>query len=295
MKVLVTGALGYIGSKILDRLTKTEIKVIAMDNSPTWNSDINRWKDKIDFIHEDICCMSMPKDIDVIVHLAAEVGYVACDSKPKLAIQTNVEGTKKIASFGKPILFFSTGSVYGNLDDICTESSPCNPGSLYAKTKLEGEKYVHNIPHCIVRPATAFGISQKTRDDLLPHTLIQLALSGNVKIYQPDAIRTIYHVERIADFVLYCLMNWNEFENQTLNLGCSSGTLTKRDMLEKIMKYYKCSVEYVEGNDPDFRDYFVDYSKLHSLWNNEQLEFSNYILKILNYYKTKNASSPSKN
>ena len=206
MKILITGALGYIGNEVLKRiLPKDNIEVIALDNSsssaerflPLWLGNHN-----FSYRHQDVSEIH-PFNVDLIVNLAAKVGYIECDEDPETTKKTNIGGAEAIARFAKPTLHFSTGSVYGNLNEPCTENSKCNPETLYSKTKLESEEIIRKVTgHCIVRPATAYGISYKTRHNLLLHTLIKLASQKNeIKLYQPDAIRTFYHVEKIADFI----------------------------------------------------------------------------------------------
>lgn len=285
MKILVTGAFGYIGNEVMKRLTKTDHSIVANDKSPqAAERFFPIWNHKSQYIHCDICDLECPNDIDLVIHLAAEVGYISCDQKPELALRTNIEGTRNVASYGKPVLFFSTGSVYGDLSEICHESSICSPQTLYSRTKLEGEQIIKHVPHCIVRPATAYGLSYSTRHNLLLHTLAQDACTGKVKVFEPDAIRTLYHVSKIADFVCYCVDKWQQFEGLTINLGCDNGTISKRHIVEKMSKHKKFEIEFVDGKDPDCRNYQVDYSKLKSVWPHSEDDLDSHIPSILEYY-----------
>tara|TARA_Y100000034_G_C6897865_1_gene414419 strand:- start:569 stop:1444 length:876 start_codon:yes stop_codon:yes gene_type:complete len=288
MKVLITGALGYIGNEVLKRLTPKDIEIVALDN----NSDsaerlLPRWIENKNFtyLHQDVCDLK-PFDVDLIVHLAARVGYIECDNHPEDAARVNIGGTSAVAAFDKPTLHFSTGSVYGDIKSPCTESSKCNPQTLYSRTKHLSEEIIRAVPHCIVRPATAYGISYKTRHNLLFHTLIQLAAQkGEITLFQPDAVRTLYHVGKIADFVTYWVENHKIFENKTLNLGHPNCTVTKRGMVEMIAQHCDYKLEMVDGNDPDARDYEVDYRQLQSLWDNSHDDLSIHIENIIKYYK----------
>lgn len=286
MKILITGALGYIGNEVISRLLAKQIMIVANDNS---SIAVERfyplWANKIEYIHSDVCNLDCPADIDLIIHLAAQVGYIACDNDPELAVKTNVEGTRRIASFNKPTLLFSTGSVYGELNQICTESCPCNPTSLYAQTKLQAEQIIQSVPHCIVRPVSAFGISYKTRHDLLLHTLARAATEGKIELYQPNAIRAVYPVSKIADFVSHCASNWSIFEGSTLNLGCEQCTFSKKDIVEKLSRLCDFELNYIEGSDLEKRDYPVDYSLLKQRWDESEDQLDDHLIKLINYYK----------
>lgn len=282
MTVLVTGALGYIGNEVIKKLLSTNTAIIAVDINDEF---LHLWGDRIQYIHGDICDMACPKEADIVVHLAAEVGFLACDKNSDKANRTNIEGTRNVASWKKPTLFFSTGSVYGNLNETCTENSPCTPGSIYAKTKLEGESIIKTTEYCIVRPATAYGISYKNRDDLLIHNLTKLALQGSVELYQPNAVRTVYSVYKIAEFVSHAVSNWSLVRNKTLNLGNEAGTLSKKQIIDKINSLIDFSITIVDGCDPDGRDYKVDYSKLKEVWPNSEDKLDDYLQSIVDHYK----------
>ena len=132
MKILITGALGYIGNQILKKVANKH-EIYACDNSSeAIETYYPIWKDKVHLVPEDVCVVDSC-GVDLVIHLAAEVGYVSCDKKPELAQKTNIEGTKRIASFELPTLFFSTSSVYGlvpNSSYVCDENFPCNPAAV---------------------------------------------------------------------------------------------------------------------------------------------------------------------
>jgi len=288
MKILITGALGYVGNEVLNRLTKKNFEIVANDNSKAAAERLCPiWRDKIEYIHCDVCELQCPADVDLVIHLAAEVGYVACDKNSEIAKRTNIEGTKRVASFGKPVLFFSTGSVYGAaLKKTFTESSPCNPQTLYSKTKLEGEAIIKKVPSCIVRPATVYGMSYKTRHDLLVHTLVRSAVQEKkIRLFQPNAIRNIYNIKKIAEFVEYCIQNWHSCEGNIFNLGTESEILTKKEIVNKIAEHCDFNLELIKKSDPDCRDYNVSYRKLYDFWGNNEDKLDNNIEDIISYYK----------
>jgi nucleoside-diphosphate-sugar epimerase len=293
MKILITGALGYIGTELLYRLSnRPDITVYAVDNNlESIKSRLGfllRFPN-IHFINADITNPSdvkkLPK-VDRIVHLAAIVGYVSCGETPDLARLTNILGTHNIADLQTPTVFLSTGSVYGEIGNECDESVDLNPQTLYAETKVEGERIIKNTRHVILRPATAFGLSFKVRHDLLVHTLIQNAINNNhIQLYQPNSMRSFYSVQKIAELCEYVCDQFDAFENKILNVGCESGNVKKVDIVSMIQQYHEFSLEIIEGKDLDTRDYNVRYEKLKSLWKDYDENFPEKIESIVGYYK----------
>lgn len=293
MKILVTGALGYIGTELLYRLAnRPEITVYAVDhNIESIQARLGfllRFPN-IHFINADITNVSdlkkLPK-VDRIVHLAAIVGYIRCSETPDLARLTNILGTYNIADLQIPTIFLSTGSVYGEIGSECEEEIDLNPQTLYAETKVEGERIIKNTRSVILRPATAYGLSFKVRHDLLVHTLIQNAINHNhIQLYQPNAMRSFYSVQKIAELCEYICDEFDKFENKTLNVGCESGNVKKVEIVSMIQKYHKFTLEIIDGKDLDTRDYNVKYDKLKTLWKDYDEDFSKKIESIVEYYK----------
>ena len=92
------------------------------------------------------------EDADVIIHLAAIVGYPACSKNKKFATDINVNGTKNVLKYKKKnqlIIYASTGSNYGSIAEICTEETKLNPLTVYGKIRfisLTIFEYVESIP-----------------------------------------------------------------------------------------------------------------------------------------------------
>ena len=296
MKILITGAMGYIGTELLYRLSsQTHTQIFAVDN------DIAALRDRSGFfsrspnirvINADITnaaqVMALPK-VDLIVHLAAVVGYIQCGQTPELAMKTNVDGTALLTQLGTPMIFLSTGSVYGEIGDVCKEDVDLNPQTLYAETKVMGETLVKQIPNVILRPATAFGMSFKVRHDLLVHNLtIDAIKNKRIRLYQPDAMRSFYSVQKIAELLEYIAFNFSKFDGKTMNVGCRAGNVKKKTIAEILLTYCDFDLEIIDGKDLDTRDYHVNYDLLESHWNQLDENFDLQVEKIVRYYKTWN-------
>ena len=144
---------------------------------------------------------------DVTVWLAALVGDPACALNPDVSIAINQESVKWLAGhFDGRIVFLSTCSVYGARDGVLDESSPTNPLSVYAATKLEAERYLANKNAIIFRLGTLFGVGDvfsRIRLDLVVNTLAVRAHNlGKISVFGGDQFRPLLHVRDAAQAVV---------------------------------------------------------------------------------------------
>jgi nucleoside-diphosphate-sugar epimerase len=293
MKILLTGALGYIGTETLFRFAQQPtVTVYAVDNDAeaicTRGAHFMRYPN-IKIINCDVTNSEQVKQLpaaDLIVHLAAKVGYLSSSQNPNLTQSINVNGVENIASLNIPIIFFSTGSVYGQIGELCDETVDPNPQTIYAETKYRGEQIVKQLEHVIFRPATAYGLSLKTRHDLIVHNLIHQAVkTRRLEIYQPEARRSFYSVQKLAELIEFVCNNYASFKNNTYNVGCESGNITKQQLLTLLKEQINFDCIKIVGADADTRDYNVSYNKLKTVWPNYNESFADKIPSIVEYYK----------
>ncbi len=182
MNVLVTGALGHIGSKLIREYAKREeIEVIRiLDNLSTerYCSLFNLPENKIyQFIEGDVRNLndvkSAVKDMDVVIHLAAMTNAPETLKNPELTHEINFIGTQNVLQEAiranvKKFLFPSTTSVYGESEGLVSEDSPeevYKPASPYAEAKLKAEKLIittskeNGFNANVLRMGTIFGTS----------------------------------------------------------------------------------------------------------------------------------------
>lgn len=275
MRVLVTGGAGYVGTTLTSALLAKGYFVRCYD-SLTFGGDplIPFFRNKnYEFVNGDIRdgekLRKSLQDIDVIIHLAAIVGYPACKKDPEVALQVNMNGTKILnlaRQRNQPIIFASTGSSYGALmDDICTEDTPLNPLTVYGRTKGEAEKVLMDAGDVIAyRFATAFGLSPRLRLDLLVNDFCYQAVRNrSLVVYEAYFKRTFIHVEDMARAFIHAIENFGLMKNNIYNCGANSMNASKMEIAELIKKrvdFYFHAADI--GKDEDARNYEVSYDKL---------------------------------
>ena len=183
----------------------------------------------------------------------------------------NITGTQNIArlaSKNQIVLFASTGSNYGAVEDICSEETPLNPLSLYAQTKVRGEKIISDNTNGIVfRFATGFGISPRFRLDLLINDFVYKAVSqGYLVIYEKNFKRSFIHVHDMARAFLFGIEHADTMAGEVYNVGSESMNYTKEEICNSIKSKIDYYVHYADvGEDADKRNYQVSYKKINAL------------------------------
>jgi nucleoside-diphosphate-sugar epimerase len=299
-KILITGGAGYIGTTLVPVLLNLGYDVTIYDNL-IYNGDIlipYFSNPKFSFIKGDILETEKLKKAvshsDVIIHLAAIVGYEACNRNTELAEMINTTATKQLVdmvSSNQLLLFGSTGSNYGIVDGICTEETPLNPLSVYAKTKTNAETIIMQHPNAIAyRFATAFGASPRLRLDLLINELTYLAISQKyILVYQPEFMRTFIHVQDIANCFVFAIKNKDLMRSNVYNVGSNDMNFTKRDICEMIKQKTNCVVYYNDfDSDKDHRDYQVSYDKLNALGYKTTISIDDGIDELIKVYQVLN-------
>jgi len=277
MKVLVTGGAGYVGTTLVPQLLKAGYEVIVFDNLMFGGDYILpffRFKN-FHFIEGDIrnedALRNAAKNADVIIHLAAIVGFPACRKEPELAKTVNVDGTRnliKVTSKSQLIIYASTGSNYGALEEVCTEESPLNPLSLYGQTKTMAERMLMKERTTIgYRFATAFGVSPRMRLDLLINDFTYKAITqGYLVVYESHFMRTFIHVYDMGRAFLFGIENQDKMKNNIYNVGSEKMNCSKREICELIKARTNFYLHYADiGEDADKRNYGVSYKKINSL------------------------------
>ncbi len=309
--IVITGGAGYIGSLLTAELLRTGHRVTVIDNLLfggesllTFLSNPCFYFSKADVTEPRSLRDSLPRHWpkpDAVVHLAAIVGFPACQALGKQAsYRHNVEATKNVYEQAEALgverfVFASTYSNYGLSSDgkPVTEASPLTPQSLYAETKVAAEEYLlaqKSVPAVIFRLATLYGISPRTRFDLIVNQFVLDAFSRReLLIYQRGYSRSFVHVLDVARGLILGLNAPREKMGQVYNLGTDDGNYTKDEIVALVIKRLPDTrIQYKDLTfGGDMRDITVSFEKIRrELGFRASLTVDDGIREVLNALRT---------
>ncbi len=253
MNVLVVGGAGYIGGAVTDLLPDARVYDNLLYE--------HEYRKDRDFVLGDIRDHAKLKEhldwADAVIWLAAIVGDGACASNPELTQEINSDSVKWLAeNFNGRIIFPSTCSVYGAQDGLLDESSPTNPLSVYASTKLEAESFLKDKNAMIFRLGTVFGVSDefsRLRLDLVVNTMTAKAYTeGKLKVFGGEQWRPLIHVEDIAYSMVNALHT-----TQTGMINLATKNYKMSELAHEVATVTGAEVESVDIKFEDARNYRV--------------------------------------
>ena len=295
--ILVTGGAGYIGTSLVPKLLDLGHEVTVFDNLMVGGNQLLPFfkYDNFKFIRGDIRKIDelreVVKDKDVIIHLAALVGFPVCRLNPQLAREINVDGTVNLidSCTDEQVIFYgSTGSNYGAVTDICTEETPLHPLSLYGETKTKAEQLLMERGNTIAyRFATAFGVSPRFRLDLLINDFSYKCIKdGYLVVYEKNYMRTFIHVSDIAECFTFGIKNMDKMMGNVFNVGDDNMNHSKEEICDMIGKKTGAFIHYEEiGEDADQRNYVVSYEKIRDLGFKTSISVEHGIDEVINALK----------
>ena len=280
MKVLITGGAGYLGSVITETLLNNGYHVTCLDKLLFNQTSLLQHTSNTNFrfvygdVRNEVELERLCNEADVIIPLAAIVGFPACATEPQLANDVNFKQIFNIVKFttgkNKKILYPNTNSGYGIGvgQTECTEESPLNPISVYGNTKCAAENFLRDNTDAIVfRLATVFGVSPRMRTDLLVNDFTYKAITDKyIVVFEKNFKRNFIHIKDVASAFLFMLQNYDKYKNEVFNVGLSNANLSKQELLKKIQSHVKdFAVSYNDYyEDPDKRDYIVSNAKIEA-------------------------------
>ena len=225
MKFLITGGLGFIGTKIIEKLSNEGHSITVVDNKDTYGiisseglADLIKWRTRNwdhskvqiingDLLDRDVCLKAFRLHPEVIIHLATYPRAKVVDNDPIVGIPKVIDTTTNLlwhsSKFGaKKFVYVSSSMVYGDFIDGTREDSDTKPQNIYGEAKLTGERLTKlfakrdGLNYVIVRPSGVYGpgdlpdrVVSKFFDKAMKNEIIELH-NGENKVdftYRQDA------------------------------------------------------------------------------------------------------------
>lgn len=288
MRVLVTGNLGYIGTVLSKALLDAGHEVHGYDQGLYYGFSTGPLPLVETFIGDIRDASSLRKamvGVDAVIHLAGLANDPLGDISPEVTREVNLHGSLKVeaVSDGRPLVMYSSASVYGAAESPCSEDAPTNPLSLYAECKLMVDDAMTGRPQTLIlRNGTVHGPSPMMRTDLLVNTMVASAMTtGQVVLTtDPSTLRPVVDVRDLANLTVgllerkvYGLYN---VASTNLQVGGAAVMVAAETGATIVTQYDK--------TDP--RNYAVDTTKLSKAapwWKTRTIQES--ISDIHDYYR----------
>lgn len=261
--ILVTGAAGFIGSTLIDRLLADGRQVVGLDSFDSFYPEAEKRRNLVsahdhdafelvegDIRNEELVDGTFAAGFDAVVHLAALAGVRPSLERPTEYADVNIRGTSVLLDaavrHGKPgFVFASSSSVYGERSGgpFLESDRVDHPISPYAATKKAGElvahacHHAHGLPVCCLRFFTAYGPRQ--RPDLAVRKFAErMRRAESIPVFgDGSARRDFTYVDDVVDGVVRAMdarMAWS-----VLNLGAGR-TISVLEMIDTLARELAC-------------------------------------------------------
>jgi nucleoside-diphosphate-sugar epimerase len=248
MNILVTGAAGYLGARVIQTLLgNREHRLLALVRRQDKFQRLFRWcqadNQRLIPVQGDIGQLQrLPPDIDTIIHTAA----FRFDNDPDETKKVNIEGTANLLrlaadSRAKRFIFTSSQSVYGMKGAPWSEEAKPDPQTVYAKTKYAAEQLIQKdkgaMDFVILRFSRLYGVSLFMRWEELIGKFARLVRDGQPLPVHGDGRQRfdLLHIKDAAQCLLRLLQIYPRGWNNVYNIG-SGGSVSLNELVEHLSK-----------------------------------------------------------
>tara|TARA_B100000945_G_C20349938_1_gene581751 strand:- start:39 stop:1022 length:984 start_codon:yes stop_codon:yes gene_type:complete len=298
-KILLTGGLGYIGSRFYEKYqNKYNISILDTGFFTDRNKILNKNVQLIDIreIKKEYF-----EDIDFVVHMGELSNDPLGDLDPSLTKEINHLATKNLLEIAnsskiKKFIYMSSASIYGFSEEISNEKSELNPLTEYSKAKYKNEKFIiennFNFETIMLRNSTAFGYSSNLRLDLVVNDLTYGGLVNNEISLLSDGSpkRPLVHVDDICNFINIVLDDDRNLDKEIFNVGHEELNYSIKEIAESIAKILNIENLKFGDFDSDQRSYYLSFDKVKQYFPEYTIEYNllngvSHLVENLNKYK----------
>jgi dTDP-glucose 4,6-dehydratase len=311
MRLLVTGAAGFIGSNFVRMIAKGELlgmsRVVVLDKltyaGVKKNLDSAEDLSSYAFVEGDICDLNLVSrllgEVDAVINFAAESHVDRSINGASDFVHTNIVGVQvlldAIKTSGRKIRFLqvSTDEVYGSIESgSWTEEWPLQPNSPYSASKASGEllarsyNKTHGLDVLITRCSNNYG-THHFPEKLIPLFITNLIEGKKVPVYGTgENVRDWLHVDDHCRGIYSVLMNGRCGEVYNIGGGRELTNNQITSMILEAMGADESSIEYVEDRKGHDLRYSVDWTKINrELGYEPQVKFEVGLRDTVQWYR----------
>ncbi|MCV0399553.1 MAG: NAD-dependent epimerase/dehydratase family protein [Nitrosarchaeum sp.] len=252
MNVLITGGAGFIGSHLIRYLNKQGNSITIFDNfSNSSNAIISGYDIKLiegDILDYSLLSKSL-KNIDIVIHLAAQISVIDSIKNPQHTMKINVIGTQNVLDAClennvKNFIAISSAAIFGNQDTLLTENSNPEPISPYGQSKLLMEKRIidfskkHLLNSIILRFFNLYGSGQSSQyAGVITKFLENIRENKPLEIYGTgNQTRDFIHIDDAIECIHLAIKHINKNTAKIYNVGSGKSTsiLDLANLLSKL-------------------------------------------------------------
>lgn len=301
---LVTGAAGFIGAAVAEKLIKAGHHVVTIDNLSTGYKQ--HIPDQVEFIYgstfePNVICQLKGQSFDAIIHIAGQSSGEISFENPVYDLQTNCQSTLMLLDYAKKtgckkFIYASTMSVYGDHDPAeCPEETELIPNSFYAIGKIASEHYMRiyakqfGLTCTALRLFNTYGEGQNMKN--LKQGMISIYLAMAIKDHKitvkgsKDRFRDFVYIDDVVDAFIRSIDREGDYEAMNV---CTGQLTTVETVVNTIIHELQeqIEVEYTRGTQGDqFGIYGNNRRILEVLGWEPQVPFDKGIRKMIRWAK----------
>ncbi|MGC8776166.1 MAG: NAD-dependent epimerase/dehydratase family protein [Minisyncoccia bacterium] len=280
-KILITGSSGTIGTRLSEKLLDLKYDIVGIDwKKNKWIRGIEKRTIHIDLRNIKLVFEKLPKNIDLIIHLAANARVYDLVKNPKLA-KDNMITTFNILEYArvhniKNIIFASSREVYGNTQKIKNKEEDVgieNCESPYSASKLSGEALIHSYHKCfginyvIVRFSNVYGMYDES-DRVIPLFIRKALENESLIVFDKEKVLDFTYIDDAVGGVIKIIQKFGKIKNNTFNIA--TGKSPKIFDLAKLIKEFlhsKSKIIIKNNRKGEVMKYVADITKIKKLLN----------------------------
>ncbi len=267
MSIVITGASGFVGINLINRLSEKGYDIVALDIDVNNKKIGNVQWAYCDVTNKDNIEKFLNKDVEIVYHFAGVVGVKNYLKNPLDVINVNFESTRHIADLARKydygIVFASTSEIYGknskipwSEDDDRVLGSTKKERWIYSSAKalsehlLFSESDIYGFRNIIVRFFNLYGEYQKPIN-VVPRMITSLILNKKITIYDNGLQTRCFTYVGDAINAILKLVNSPNIKNDVFNIGSNEETSIKKlaEIIVKILNKSDTDIEYINTSN----------------------------------------------